>query len=391
MVKMKISEILSLGQYMTFQASKEKPVHRWFYYKEGYAPEIVEHAMRQEGILSESRGRRLLDPFCGVGTSLLAAKSLGLSSFGVDASELAVFVSRTKCANYCKEDINEINDFLALLPRLARKESNLRWEFELFSPRAAFPKRNIFEISAIREAINEFQCGQKARNLLTLALLSILPQASILVKDGGVLRIDRRKMAMPAKEAFRRKARQMVVDIEKTPQEGFESAVSLGDARSLEFDAETFDIIVTSPPYLNNVDYSKIYGLELTLLTLDPDATRKVRARLLHSFIKEDHKADYVLPECEGIAHKIPIVGGYFADMEKTIMEMKRVLKPGAASYIVVSNAVIFKEHVPVDNILAQIGERLGMDAEIIVGAYRIADVRPARVQTRESIVVLRK
>lgn len=376
---------------MTFQASKEKPIHRWFYYKEGYAPEIAEYALGQEGIRSESGGGRLLDPFCGVGTSLLAAKGLGISSFGVDASELAVFVSRAKCANYCKEDISEINDFLALLPRLAHREGSLRWEFELFSPRAAFPKRNIFEILAIREAISGFRCGQKARNLLTLALLSILPQASVIVKDGGVLRVDRRKRAMPAKEAFRRKVKQMVVDIEKTPQEGLEAAVSLGDARSLEFDSGAFDIIVTSPPYLNNVDYSKIYGLELTLLALDPDATRKVRARLLHSFIKEGHKADYSPPECESIAHRIPIVGGYFADMEKAVMEMKRVLKPGAAAYIVVSNAVIFQEHVPVDSILAGMGERLGMDAEIIIGAYRIADIKPARVQTRESMVVLRK
>lgn len=39
---MKISENLYLGPYMTFESSKNKPIHRWFYYKEGYSPEIVE-------------------------------------------------------------------------------------------------------------------------------------------------------------------------------------------------------------------------------------------------------------------------------------------------------------------------------------------------------------
>lgn len=46
MVAMKITEKPELGRYMTFELSKEKPVHGWFWYKEGYAPEIVEYAMK---------------------------------------------------------------------------------------------------------------------------------------------------------------------------------------------------------------------------------------------------------------------------------------------------------------------------------------------------------
>jgi hypothetical protein len=52
---------------------------------------------------------------------------------------------------------------------------------------------------------------------------------------------------------------------------------------------------------------------------------------------------------------------------------------------------VIHKTHVLVDEILGEIAERIGFDAEVIVGAERIADVRPQKVKTRESMVVLRK
>ena len=34
------------GRLMTFELSKEKPVHGWFWYKEGYAPEMVEYSLR---------------------------------------------------------------------------------------------------------------------------------------------------------------------------------------------------------------------------------------------------------------------------------------------------------------------------------------------------------
>jgi hypothetical protein len=45
-----------------------------------------------------------------------------------------------------------------------------------------------------------------------------------------------------------------------------------------------------------------------------------------------------------------------------------------------------------VDEIFAQMGERIGFsESEIVVGAERIADVRPRKVRTRESIVVMRK
>ncbi|MEM3422199.1 MAG: hypothetical protein QXF35_00210 [Candidatus Bilamarchaeaceae archaeon] len=384
---MKIHEELWLAPYMTFQPNKEKPIHRWFYYKEGYSPEIVEYCLKKEQ--SHSREiKSLIDPFCGVGTSLLAAKKSGLKSCGIDASELAVLVSKVKCTNYTKEDISEIIFFLS---KKLKREASIKWDFELFSPRAAFPKRNLIEILSIREAIYEYECGQKAKDFLLLALLSILPQASIVIKDGGVLKIDKRKRAMPAKEAFFRKLKLMLKDIEENKIDGPEPAVFLGDARHLNFKDEYFDVAITSPPYLNNVDYSKIYGLELSLLALDQQSTKKTRGRLLHSFIKGDHFTLNSPPECGDVGQKIPIVGSYFADMELVIKELQRVLGEGRAAYFVVSNAVIFNEHILVDKILAEIGNRLGMEAEIIIGAYRFADVKPQRVQTRESVVILRK
>ncbi len=382
---MKISENPALGPYMTFESSKQKPIHRWFYYKEGYSPEIVEYVLSQE----KAKGI-LLDPFCGAGTSLLAAKEKGMLGRGIDASELAVFVSRIKCANYEEKNTNEARDFLKNLFK-TRSETSIVWGFELFDPKAAFPKRNLNDILFIREAIEKSEASEKTRNLLLLALVSILPQTSIVIKDGGVLKIDKRKRAMPAKEAFKRKVKQMIADIGKAGVKGEEPDVQLGDARALPYGDESCDIIVTSPPYLNNIDYSKVYGLELSLLTLDKETTKDTRSRSLRSFLQKDARPQYVPPEVAEIGAKIPVVGAYCADMENSISEMKRVLKKGGGAYVVVSNSVIFREHIPVDELLAAMGERLGLESEIIIGAYRIADVKPQKVKTRESITILRK
>jgi SAM-dependent methyltransferase len=380
---MKITNRPELGRLMTFELSKEKPVHGWFWYKEGYAPELVEWAFRESGMKEGT----VLDPFCGVGTTLLAAKSRNLQSVGVDASPLAAFVSRAKTQDYEAADLEKAEAFIA---SDIRPDGGMEWKFELFSPRAAFPKRNYNEILAIRSAIEREE--GKTRDLLLLALLSVLPQASIVLKDGGVLRITKDKRALPAKEIFRRKAKRMVRELRENQVCGPAPQVFLGDARALGMPEGSAGLVATSPPYLNNIDYSKIYGLELSLLHMSGSEAAEMRMRAVRSFIGKRMDVDGMPPEVGEIGYKIPVIGTYFRDMEQSIAEMYRVLRPGGSAYVVVSNSVIHETHVLVDEVLGEIAQRIGFsDVEIAVGAERIADVKPAKVRTRESVVVMRK
>ncbi len=382
---MKINDNPALGRYMTFDLSKEKPIHGWFWYKEGFAPELVRWAIDDYRARTAMEPKDVLDPFCGVGTTLLSAKEASLQSAGVDASPLAVFVSKVKTQDY---EAGELEAALAFLDkRLTPVEAD--WQFELFSPRAAFPKRNYNEILALRAAIEQEE--GKTMELLLFALLSVIPQASIILKDGGVLKIMKDKRALPAREIFRRKVKRMVRELQ-TATVGHVPQVFLGDARALDIPGEEVDLVVTSPPYLNNVDYSKIYGLELSLLHMSKAEAEGMRMRAIRSFIGKQMAVTEMPPEVGEIGDKIPIIGTYFKDMEGAMAEMLRVLRPGGVAYVNVSNSVIHETHVIVDEVFADIALRLGFsDAEIVVGAERIADVRPQKVKTRESVVIMRK
>ena len=374
----------ALGRYMTFEFSKEKQIHGWFWYKEGFAPELVKWAIddyRKAG----ADPKTLLDPFCGVGTTLLFAKEAQLQSAGVDASPLAVFVSKVKTQDY---EAGELETALAFLDkRLVPMQAD--WQFELFSPRAAFPKRNYNEILSLRGAIEQEE--GRTMELLLFALLSILPQASIILKDGGVLKIMKDKRALPAREIFRRKVKRIVRELQSAAT-GHVPQVFLGDARALDMPGEEVDLVVTSPPYLNNIDYSKIYGLELSLLHMSKAEAGEMRMRAIRSFIGKQMAVTEMPPEVGEIGDRIPIIGTYFKDMEGAMAEMFRVLRPGGAAYVNVSNSVIHETHVLVDEVFAEMALRLGFsDAEIVVGAERIADVRPQKVKTRESVVIMRK
>ena len=397
-LNMHLTTEFDLGKYFTFELSKELPIHRWFYYKEGFAPQVTEWALKRETMSKEQgapghghmaqRPRLLVDPFCGVGTSMLTAKSHRLTAIGSDVSPVAVLASRVKTEYYTKEEIEQVQLFLSRLDKL-QEPPTYDWEFELFSPRAAFPKSNYNGLLALRYAISHVE-SEKIRNFLMLALLAIIPQVGIFIKDGGVLKIEKRKMAMPVKAAFKKKISKMVSDSSNQPS-GPVPSITQSDARALSLDEWTADIVVTSPPYLNNVDYTKVYGLELSLLFLDTSITKQIRGDSLRSFITSNLPPENVPEEIGEIGYTVPVIGNYFADLEKAILEIKRVLKPQGACYLVIGNSVIHGMQIFVDELLAAIAERHGMQAEIIVGAERIADVKPRRVKIRESVVVMRR
>lgn len=378
---MKISSDYSLGPYFTFDPSKGKPIFNWFFYKEAYSPEIVHHFLRRFS------PQNVLDQFSGIGTTALAAKSRGIQAFGIDSSPLAVFVGQVKTRNYSEDDLQGAREFLKNLFQ-EKSAPRVRWPFELFPVEKAFPPVNLRDILFIRERLDSIE-NENARGLLLLALVSILPMCSFVLKDGGVLKIAKKQVA-PAKEMFKRRAKKMLADLEN-PINGPEPQILLGDARELPFENETMDAAITSPPYLNNIDYTKVYGLELSLLGLRADDAKKARERAVRSFVNIVTRADSFPEELGEIGDRIPVAATYFSDMEKVLEETRRVLKPGSSASFIVSNAVIRETHIPVDEILAQIGERLGFECEIIAGLERIADVKPAKVRTRESAIVFRK
>jgi tRNA G10 N-methylase Trm11 len=178
----------------------------------------------------------------------------------------------------------------------------------------------------------------------------------------------------------------------------------VGDARSLPIEPESIDACITSPPYLNWVDYTKIYGPELALL-LDPsDDIRSLSRRSLRSHVGAEDRASQVRSETvlaivekmnkASFAKTPQVVEGYFDDMHTVMEGIYSALKPGGAAAFVVSNVCLPDITVDVDTILAELGEQIGYSVESILVAHaRWCDVHGIRKDrpVRESVVVLRK
>lgn len=381
---------------VTFAQNKTEPVYNWFYYKEGFSRDLVWNLLKELEIPKKSK---ILDPFCGTGNTLLACQQAGYNAIGFDILPLGVFVSNTKLQCYnmeiLKEKIREISS-------LKFGETSLRWlDLKFIDIKQAFSRYARNDILFFKEKILGIE-DEKIRNFIFLALLSIVGQASNTKKDGGVIKIVKKQHLAPVRYLLRNKLKRMYRDLERVnPKKGdVHVSAQQGDARSLSLEPESVDACITSPPYLNYVDYTKLYGLELALIVNDSREIDELRKKSLRSHIGAKYefhgrlKSDK-LDEIFGKIDKSPeVVLGYFEDMYMSLEGIYKALKPNGTTALVVGNACLPNLTVDVDLILAEISEQIGFKAKSIwVANARWCDVYGIEKQrpVRESIVILEK
>jgi SAM-dependent methyltransferase len=72
---------------------EDRSAHDWYRFVLSYPAHIVRTYIERFGLDAKDK---VLDPFCGTGTTIVECKKLGIPSFGVDPNPVAVFASRTK-------------------------------------------------------------------------------------------------------------------------------------------------------------------------------------------------------------------------------------------------------------------------------------------------------
>ena len=370
---------LDLSRAATPRLLRRRPVHRWFGFPHSYSPELVEAVLDAWDL---GAGASLLDPFVGAGTTLRVALERGYSAVGTDLSPLAVLVSRVKVTPYKRARLEEA---------LARLKQ--RWERGDVSPvssrnaserlRKAFTAGELEVLIGLREAI--FEIDEEAiRDFFLVALLSIVREFSRAVADGGWLRwIERPDQSDRIAPRLWERAREMISDLETVsePAEGTDVdsrwQVRTLDARCLEaLKPHCFDGLITSPPYANRHDYTRVFHIELLTLGRTEEEIFALRYRSLRSHVEarppkaQEALADYEPPaRLARCLDQLPagsdrrvrrMMKGYFEDLFLVLHSAKKVLKPGAKVALVVGNVRHAGVLFPVDEILIAIGEQTG-------------------------------
>lgn len=337
---------LELGRLVTFIPNKRIPIHNWFYYKEGFSRDFVALMSKQLGL---GRGSWVLDPFCGVGTTQLTGKELGINTVGIDVAELPVFVSKVKTAEY---DVKELKDaYEKVFSEKFRRPS--LGEVSGFVKKA-FPRHILEDVLFFRDIVEGLE-DEVTKNFFKLGLMSSAMKASYVVKDGGLLRIVKKKDIPPFRKFYKNRIKKMWKDLEVSKMLNPEVITIKADSRRLGFlEEDFFDAVITSPPYLNKIEYTRVYSVENELFF-------KGSGPMLRSYIGDAAGGE----EMFGNDGNMPaIVGAYFSDLKKVLSELHRVLKKNGVGVFVIAQGVFPTGIVETEKVFVRMAEETGFKTE---------------------------
>ena len=408
-----------------FEGNLCQPRHRWYPFKEGFSSELVDQAIESAGG-SAKRKLRILDPFCGSGTTPVSAALKGHYSHAVEVNPFCAFTARVKCLPREWRERPFARQLDALLVKARHDIQPSALESQSTFSEGATQGKWLFNRSVLRafESVwrNSPAAGSCYVNAFRLAAMRAAMECCNAKKDGKALRYLKnwKQKAFSAElffEKFRATACQFKEDTALAkigPDSG--SAIRSGDARKSlnSLSDSSFDLMVTSPPYLNSFDYSDVYRPELFLggFVRDNAELRRIRLRTLRSHLQvkwggatavESSLLEKPLAELRERKDlwnsRLPeMVEAYFHDMRRVLRESARLLKEKAEAWIVVSTSAYAGIHFPVDLVLGDLATQVGFQLKgvYVLRALRAAGQQQKHFSTdglalRESLLVLKR
>ena len=334
----------------------------------------------------------MLDPFCGSGTTLLAADAVGESSIGVEAHPFVVRITRAKLA-WSSNPSRLERRAISIIDNAEGEPSRLDGFPSLI--RACYPDSTLSILDALRRSWMRLDDASPESQLTWLALTSVLRPCSPV----GTANMElvqprkRKKSVLDPVTAFLGAIRQFVEDMRVMQAYASPRATLLqGDARILNGVADrSIDLVVTSPPYVNNFDYADAVRLEMSFwgdVTSWKDLHQVVRRHLMVSCAqhatadKVDPAQLLIQPEVESIRaelsrvfdelsevrlekgghkHYHSMVVAYFLDMARVLRALKRVCRRGADLCLVIGDSAPYGIYVPVHEWLGELARSFGL------------------------------
>lgn len=403
---------------VSFQANKDEPIYRWFKYKEGFSSSLVKYFLSEYS----SKPGKVLDPFAGAGTTLFAGQELGWESHGIELLPVGTFVMQTREA-LNNIDTNKLKNVVKnLWVEVSKIEKYSNHINHISITKDAFPDETEIFLNKYLTYCSGIK-DKKIQTVLKFAAFSVLEEISYTRKDGQYLRWDyrsKRELAgkpfdkgkiLSFREAVKNKLQHIVHDLSPVQStslfEQFENnaqekkSVNIISGSSLEelpkLKSNSFDFIVTSPPYCNRYDYTRTYALELVFLGNNNDQVRNLRQTMLSCTVENKEKIDHLkqfynsigeqkafeevlntynsssaMIEVNSILDELNkleklnnsniarMVKNYFFEMCFVIYEMARITKKGGYCVMVNDNVRYGGEEIPVDLILSEFAENFG-------------------------------
>jgi DNA modification methylase len=344
------------------------------------APELV-----WDELPSRSKKRlRVLDPMAGSGTTLVTAKLRGHKAIGFDRDPLAVLIARSWLTSVKPDDVESKAAEVLHKARLRARYTKISHAY----PHAAddetkafvrywFDRTNRVQLAALSRIISRMH-DPVMRNLMWCAFSRLI----ITKKIGASLAMDvshsrphrkYKKAPVNAFDRFESAVNRIIKSAPFSNGDGNYLSGSMGfaDARKLPLSDNSVDMVITSPPYLNAIDYIRGHKFSLIWMGYSLDNLRRIRSTNLgtETIAKaeiNDTKTDRIMammcPVGSLSNRNSGMLRRYVHDMRAVLSETKRVLRKGKKAVFVVGNCSLREVFIQNSKCIEGLAHELGMN-----------------------------
>jgi len=326
---------------------------------------------------------RILDPMAGSGTTLVTARARGHEAIGFDRDPLAVLIAGAWVADVDEEAVEA--KAKQVLARATERAQNLT-DTTAF-PQAAddetkeflefwFDETNRRQLTALADTISRLH-EPITKSLLWCAFSRLIITKKVgvsLAMDVSHSRPHRKYDEAPVKafDQFERSVKKVLnaSPFKKAGANAPRAEMNQGDARMLSLEDESVDMVITSPPYLNAIDYLRGHKLSLVWMGYTVDELRKIRSTNVGAEITNNHIEETVVltavdqmcdVESLGKRHK-GMLCQYMQDMNAILSEIQRVLVENGKAIFVVGNSTLHGNFIRNSDGIKFLAEQIGFE-----------------------------
>ena len=328
------------------------------------------------------RQLRVLDPMMGSGTALAVARLEGHRAIGIDIDPLAVLLAgvwtstidpiklRAKAARVLKraQKVRRTMLIREAYPRGADASTRrfIRYWFDKYS------RQQLASLATSIERVRD----KKIRNGLWCAFSRLIitkQSGASLAMDLSHSRPHKVFETSPIKpfNKFLKAVDHVAANCVQVKDQarGPATVVRQGDARRTRLPKHSVDVVLTSPPYLNAIDYMRCSKFSLVWMGYSVDALCELRSRSIGSEVgQKESKNGYAkqiirklrLSERLSTRHRA-VLTRFIEDLYGTVSEASRVLIPGGKAVYVVGENTVRGTYIANAKIIVELAQRLGL------------------------------
>lgn len=296
------------------------------------------------------------DVFCGCGTVALESKIRNIPFWGCDINPVAVMITKAKVSEYSANKLEGYYQKSIVCFNLFRNEIKCEELYFGANERLKywFDMATYCDLFALKKAIYCCVTEENYLNCFLCIFSSILKTASRWLQKSIKPQVDPNKRISSVIDLYKRQYKKVLSASNEVSSiaETCDAEIRIEQRNILKGSInKTFDLIVTSPPYVTSYEYADLHQLSSLWLDYSKDyrSLRKGSIGSAYNTVDVDENSLALnstgrnivseLQEKKAPKSKIKSIARYYSNMESVIYKCYRMINPGGMALFVIGDS----------------------------------------------------